>query len=239
MHPKLRTVIGDFLFPPQCLACRNPVGQLFTFCETCWPQVNFISPPACTSCALPLPLGTHPPFFCAPCLNAPPAFTRAFAPFVYNEFLSLLILAFKNHKKFWLGAALAHWLKKTLPSSYCPDLIIPVPLHWARLLKRGYNQAALLSLALSKALNSPVASSLLKRIKPTSSQKGLSAKGRAENMKHAFLIKTKRNNQLKDKHILLIDDVMSSGATLRACAESLLAAGAKQVDVGMIARAQL
>lgn len=239
MQLKPKTIIGDFFFPPQCLACRNLVPQPFTFCEACWPEVNFISQPACTCCALPLPLGTQPPFFCAPCLLAPAPFTKAFAPFVYNDFLSSLILAFKNHKNFWLGAALAHWLKTTIPSTYRADLTIPVPLHWLRLLRRGYNQAALLSLALSKSLHVPASYSLLRRIKPTSSQKGLSAKERTANMKHSFSIETKRTDSLKDKHVLLIDDVMSSGATLRACAHTLLAGGAKQVDVGIIARAQL
>jgi ComF family protein len=170
-------------------------------------------------------------------LANPPAYGRARAVMRYDDNSRRLILAFKHADRLDMGPSLAAWSARAgaelLESA---DLIAPVPLHRFRLWRRRYNQAAVLAMALSNVAGRPVLIDLLRRVRSTPSQAGLSASQRRRNVQGAFAVRASRAAGLKAKRVLLIDDVMTTGATVESCARALLAAGAAQVDILTIAR---
>ncbi len=171
---------------------------------------------------------------CADCLKYPPIFAKAYAPLIYNEPVKKLILRYKNYDGLHLGPMFFQWMQRCIPDDV--NIIIPVPLHWWRFFIRQYNQATELGKLAAKYSNIPINCAILKRVRATPSQGHKNRFLRYENLKDAFAI-TGSKNILQKANVLLIDDVLTSGATANACARVLLDAGAARVEVLTIARA--
>lgn len=232
----------DAVLPPVCLSCNAMVGQGGGLCAACWARIDWLGPPACACCGLPF---AHDPgsdgggdgVLCGACIRRRPAFDRARAAFAYDEASRGLVLAFKHADRTQAAPEFGAWLARAgaalLPEA---DLLVPVPLHWTRLLTRRYNQSALLALALGRIAGRPVAPDLLRRVRRTPSQQGLDRSGRQRNVHRAFRIAPRSAHRLAGARVLLVDDVFTTGATLEECARALLAAGAEAVDALTLAR---
>jgi ComF family protein len=171
---------------------------------------------------------------CTDCLKFPHVFSCAYAPLIYNESVKKLVLRYKNYDGLHLGPMFLQWMQRFIPEDI--HIIVPVPLHWWRFFTRQYNQATELGKLVAKHTNVEIYPNLLKRIKATSSQGHKSKLLRYENLKDAFIVNDTKKI-LQKSNVLLIDDVLTSGATANACAQALLDAGAAKVDVLVIARA--
>lgn len=224
----------DAALPPHCLTCDNPVQDQGTQCPVCFGKLNFIIEPCCPRCGLPLP---HADAVCTACEETPPLFAAARAPLLYDDGARALILPFKHADRTDLALPLAgHMARAAAALLARAEILVPVPLHWRRLLKRRYNQAALLARHLGARVGKPVIPDALRRIRTTTPLAGLSAFERRRAVEGMFVVAPGHLLRLQGKRILLIDDVMTSGATANACTRALLAAGAAAVDVAAAAR---
>jgi ComF family protein len=226
----------DLLFPPLCLACRAPVGSEGGFCATCWNAVIFLDGPACTCCGTPFPVDPGPGSFCAACLARPPAFTCARAILAYDAESRGAILALKHADRLELVPGFARWLGRVGgPLLAGADLIVPVPLHRGRLWRRRYNQSAELARRLARDWNRAYDPLALIRGRPTLSQGAMpSARARRKNVLSAFRVP--EPGRVRGRRILLVDDVLTTGATAEACARALKRAGAADISVLTLAR---
>jgi ComF family protein len=226
----------DLLFPPLCLACRAPVGSEGGFCATCWNAVIFLDGPACTCCGTPFPVDPGPGSFCAACLARPPAFTCARAILAYDAESRGAILALKHADRLELVPGFARWLGRVGgPLLAGADLIVPVPLHRGRLWRRRYNQSAELARRLARDWNRACDPLALIRGRPTLSQGAMpSARARRKNVLSAFRVP--EPGRVRGRRILLVDDVLTTGATAQACARALKRAGAADITVLTLAR---
>jgi len=223
----------DFLLPPTCGSCRTQVERTDALCPSCWHKLSFISTPYCACCGVPFAVPTEAGSLCAVCLAEPPPWASARAALVYDEASRALIGRFKYSDHTFLAPTLLPWLERAVGEIRGEiDLIVPVPLHRYRLWRRRYNQSALLARLLSERISCPSALQALERTRRTRPQVGLEAEERKKNVKNAFAAKP----DVKDKRILLVDDVFTTGATLSACTKALLKAGAKDVRVLTLAR---
>jgi len=224
----------DALLPPQCLACEASVGEPGSLCAACFSRFSFITRPHCHVCCLPFEAAVvEDDAVCGACLKDRPAFRRARAVFAYRDSGRALVLKLKHADRTDAAVHLAAWLKRAGEEMLAEtDCIVPVPLHWRRLWLRTYNQSALLANALGRLVNRPVIADGLRRTRPTPSQGGLDRAQRRRNVMGAFTAAATFEN----KSVLLIDDVMTTTATADACSRALLRAGARQVDVLVLAR---
>ena len=224
--------VQRILLPPHCLLCdqrSDGVGDLCSGCRADL-QRNRI---CCPRCALPL---QTPAPLCGECLQREPPFAAAFAPFVYAHPFDLLVTKLKFGRSLAAGRVLAGlWLAASNELPALPQMLVPVPLHPDRLRERGYNQALELARPLARALRVPLKANLLERTRATPAQTNLDAKTRRRNMRGAFTINA--TGLPPAAHVALIDDVMTTGATLRECARVLKRAGVARVDVWALARA--
>jgi ComF family protein len=225
----------DAVLPPQCLVCNAAVDRPGTLCVGCFSKFTFITAPHCDHCGVPLETPAIDDVICGACLTERPAFERARAVFLYNADSRGLVLKFKHGDRTDAAVTLARWMQRagTALVEKC-DVIVPVPLHRWRLLMRMYNQAALLANALGGLAEKPVVPDALVRTKATKSQGHMDRTARRRNVSKAFAVK--RLPAIEGRRILLIDDVLTSGATANACAATLLKAGAAAVDVLVVAR---
>lgn len=233
------TRLLDLLLPPLCSSCRAIVGANGTLCPACWRQLNFIAAPHCTRCGVPFELevgdNAQGGLQCGACIAAPPRYDRARAPLLYDDASRGLILRFKHGDALQLARSFAPLLAGAGAALLArADLLVPVPLARGRLWKRRYNQAALLAHAVGREAKIKVAPDLLRRVRKTPSQGGLSRAEREKNVKGAFALA--RHADVKGKIVIVIDDVLTSGATVGECARVLLKAGAARVDVLTVAR---
>jgi len=226
----------DLLFPPLCLACRAPVGSEGGFCAACWNAVIFLDGPACTCCGTPFPVDPGPGSFCAACLARPPAFTCARAILAYDAESRGAILALKHADRLELVPGFTRWLGRVGgPLLAGADLIVPVPLHRGRLWRRRYNQSAELARRLARDWNRAYDPLALIRRRPTLSQGAMpSARARRKNVLSAFRVP--EPGRVRGCRILLVDDVLTTGATAEACARALKRAGAADISVLTLAR---
>ena len=208
---------------------------------TNWSRMRFLDHDGCDMCARPfegglfLGVGAH----CDDCTDKPFPFRRARAACIYDEAVSGLILGFKNGDRLDLAPMLTRWLERAGADVIAEaDIVMPVPLHPLRLLHRRFNQAAELARPVARRLGRTYLGNALKRTRQTH-QRGKGAQARWENVRGAFAVGPRDQKRIKDKRIVLIDDVFTTGATLRACADTLLKAGAASVDVCVLARAVL
>lgn len=226
------------IYPPQCLTCESLVTTDFGLCPRCWRETPFIAGLVCDCCGAPLP-GDDPghPVQCDDCLAIARPWSRGRAAMLYRDNARRLVMAFKHGDRLDLAKPAAGWLKRAAEPLLAPDtLVAPVPLHWLRLIRRRYNQSALLAGQLARLAALPHCPDLLIRRRNTRSQEGRDREGRFVNVAEAIRANPKRLWQMEGRPVLLVDDVMTSGATLGACADACLAAGAARVDVVVLAR---
>ncbi len=220
------------VLPPQCLLCRLDGHGSRDLCDACANDIarNTV---CCTRCALPLKAVAPR---CGECLDREPAFVSAFVPFVYGHPIDLLLTRFKFGGNLAAGNVLAQlWLDAFATTRVeKPDAIVPVPLHHARLRERGFNQALEFAQPLSNALSIAMHDDWLVRTRATSAQSDLDAAARRRNLRGAFAV---NHMSARPAHVALVDDVMTTGTTLRECARVLRQSGIERVDVWAIARA--
>ncbi|MDX2222148.1 MAG: ComF family protein [Rhodospirillaceae bacterium] len=225
----------DAVMPPQCLACGASVDRHGGLCAACFGKAVFITRPYCRICGLPVQSFSDDDVTCGACLRDRPAYRQARAVLVYNETGKSLVLALKHADRTDLASHLAGWMMREGADIVrgC-DVIVPVPMHRRRLWLRTYNQAALLARALAKCAQRPMLPTDLIRARATPSQGRLDRAARRRNVAGAF--KVIRPAAVRGKAILLVDDVLTTGATADSCARALLRAGAVAVDVLVLAR---
>lgn len=227
----------DLVLPPLCLACSEMVSAQATVCSACWTKLNFIASPLCICCGMPFAFEAEPGAICAGCAASQPVFARARSALVYDDASRPLILGFKHGDRTHSVGAFGKWMVRAGGEMLAEaDLVVPVPLHRWRLFWRRFNQAALLGQAVARAAELRCAPDLLVRRHRTPSQGGLSRSGRQRNVKGAFAVRPGRRRDVEDARILLVDDVLTTGATVSECARVLLRAGAASVDVLTLAR---
>lgn len=227
----------DSLLPAQCMLCHAEVDQVGRICTDCWPTLSFVAEPLCPTCGTPFAIPVPEGLICGACLRQPPRFARARAVFVYAGGGRELVLRFKRGDRTDLAPGLAGLMRSAgaVLLEEC-DVIAPVPLHRMRLWRRRFNQAALLAQALGKLSGKPVGLELLERQRPTRS---LGHAGRSERRRilaGAIRVDPRSDTAIHGSRVLLIDDVLTTGATASACCRALLRAGAASVDVLTLAR---
>lgn len=230
------TGVAQLLFPPLCAACREPVGTEGGFCADCWGQLTFLDGPACACCGTPFPVHAGEGSLCAACLWHPPAFSKARAILAYDPDSRAAILALKHADRLELVPDFARWLGRVgRPLLEDCDLIVPVPLHRSRLWQRRYNQSAELARRLARDWGRAFDPLALLRTRRTASQGVMpSARARRRNVLSAFRVPDPP--RVLGRKILLVDDVLTTGATAEACARALRRAGAADITVLTLAR---
>ncbi|MBD0681576.1 MULTISPECIES: ComF family protein [Pseudomonas] len=218
-----------------CLLCDEVADGTTPVCMACETELPWLGD-HCQRCALPLPAAG---MTCGQCLMQPPAFERVVAPWTYNFPIDSLITRFKHSAKWPYGHLLGDLLAQSLQHRFNedlprPDVLVPVPMSTRRLRQRGFNQAALLARWLSERLDVPIDERLLLRPQDTNAQQDLNAEARKRNLHHAFALAS--DASVKGRHLALVDDVLTTGATAQALALLLLDAGASRVDVYCLAR---
>lgn len=230
--------VVDLLWPPVCPGCGDAVQDAARLCVKCWTDLTFIGPPQCACCGLPLPDAFDDETLCGDCWRASPPYERARVACVYDDASRKLILPFKHADRTDLLPTLLNLMRSSAtPLVEDADIIAPVPLHWTRLLSRRYNQSALIANKLARSGNVQSIPDLVVRKKRTASQGGRSRSGRLRNIKGVFRIRARHRAILRDRRVLLVDDVMTTGATVSEVSRVLLRAGAGRVDVVTFARA--
>ncbi|MFC1659478.1 double zinc ribbon domain-containing protein [Pseudomonadota bacterium] len=239
---KIYNKILDFFFPDHCPMCNKINIKQSGLCADCWSKVKIIKEPACDICNYPFEVEVHEGAVCPNCINKWPLYKKARSIFVYNDFISKIIFDFKyrdkiNNAKFFTSLLKSNCQKiiNTI------DVIIPVPLHKKRLQERKYNQALLIAKELAKTTNKICIGDLLIRTINNCPQVGLVGKERLKNVKNIFTVNEsylndKNFERIKDKNVLLIDDVMTTGATLNNCTKALLKHKVNDVYVLTVAR---
>jgi ComF family protein len=234
-HSALRRVL-DLALPPLCAACREPVEGR-GLCPACWSKLSFITRPYCEQLGTPFVYDPGPGILSMEAITDPPAYNRAHAAVRFDEVSRALVHALKYGDRLDLAPMMGGWVgqagRELLAEA---DALIPVPLHWRRLWARRFNQSAMLAAAVSRQSGVPVAAGALKRVKPTAQQVGLSRTERAANVQGSFRVPADGKAAVTGRHLILIDDVLTSGATVDGCARALLRAGAANVDVLVFAR---
>ncbi|HEX4302314.1 MAG TPA: ComF family protein [Rhizomicrobium sp.] len=228
----------DLLFPPLCIACRSQVDAPGALCATCWQTIQFLDGPMCACCGLPFEFDPGGETLCAGCHAHPPAYDKARAVMRYDEHSRGPILALKHGDRLDLAPGFTRWLSRGGQALLDEtEIILPVPLHPYRLWTRRYNQSAELARALARQTGKPLDIHSLTRSRATPSQGAMpSAKARRRNMLGAFRVPPRHKSAIAGRNLLLIDDVLTTGATVDACARALKRAGAAKVFVLALAR---
>jgi ComF family protein len=226
----------DILLPPRCLACGETVEEPDALCGKCWGGITFFTPPWCIGCGLPFPHPMGDDAVCGDCAREQRAWDRARAVLRYDKNSRSLVLGLKHADHTHVANAFGRWMHRAGGEVLLgADLAVPVPLHWTRLLQRRYNQAALLAHAIHSAGGPPVAADWLVRRRRTRSQGHLGATARENNVRGAIALR--RDRGVAGKRVVIVDDVMTTGATANECARVLKRAGAEFVGVLTLARA--
>lgn len=228
--------VTDFLLPPRCPACAGRVLEHGALCGACWTGLDMIAAPYCCRCGLPFEVDAGANAMCGNCMKSPPEFDWARAAVCYEGLGRDLVLKLKHGN---VGAGvpvLGSLMAAVVPTDSNIDIVVPVPLHRWRLLGRRFNQSQLLAASIGPRLGAPVDPFLLERHRATPSQGTLGRKQRDRNVRGAFRVAPKAAAALEGKTVLLVDDVLTTGATANACARALKRAGATEVGLLVFAR---
>lgn len=227
----------DFVFPPRCPACGAAVGRHGGLCSECWAGLAIPAEPWCGACQRPFGASRPPDgLLCGPCLASPPRHAGIFAATLYTPVSRKLVLAFKHGRRIALAPMLARLMAARLPAAGGEPLIVPVPLHRWRLWGRGYNQAALLARELARMGKGRLLVDGLERRKRTPALGGLGANARRKALRGAIGVPDRARMKIEGRDVLLVDDVLTSGATSDACIRALRRAGARSVRIACFAR---
>ena len=234
----------EIFFPNHCLFCDKVIDKEALFCSICWPKLQFITDPKCKICAYPFEVelkGKAANLPCAQCLKKKPSFDKVITIFRYNKIFRKIIADLKYRDATFIAKKFSKLLKeKIAPELDDIDFVTVVPLHINKLKKRKFNQVILLAKnSLTKNHKIKIYNDILFRAKDTPSQVDLTSKQRKENIKRAFILNKKYKDFIKDKKILLVDDVMTTGATIESCAKVLKKTGAKKVVILTLAKTVL
>ena len=226
----------DIALPTLCVACREPVAGEGV-CASCWSKLSFIAPPYCPRLGIPFVYDPGPDMLSMEAIANPPAYSRARAAVRYDDVARTLVHALKYQDRTDLAPAMGRWMaragRELLDGA---DWLIPVPLHWRRAWRRRFNQSGALGRAIQRQSGVKLRAELLQRVRATEQQVGLSRPQRASNVQGAFQVSAERRSEIVGRRVILVDDVLTSGATVDACARALLRAKAAQVDVLVFAR---
>jgi len=230
----------ETIFPPHCLGCGEMVSELGALCPDCWREAHFISGLVCDKCGVPLPGEcSDQPELCDDCMTIARPWAQGRAVLVYKGTGRKLVLALKHADRQEIAPPAARWMIRTLDGILTTATVIaPVPLHWTRFWKRRYNQSALLANAIAKQSGATAIPDLLHRKRRTRSLDGLSRDERFALMQGRLTLNPRFQDRIKGRNVLLVDDVMTSGATLAAATEACHVAGAAQVCIVALARVQ-
>lgn len=217
----LRSVL-DFMIPPRCPGCSAIVEDDHKFCATCWSQLTFLDDGGCAQCSIPLDV--HNGLICASCLVDPPAYDAVIAGVAYGDISSRIALRLKYSRRPGLARTIAAVVANRVP---CDAVLVPVPLHRWRLWRRGFNQSLAIGQALSQKSGLSCLPSVLRRTRATPSLRGLNPGQRKRAVQGAFTC----DRTVVGQHVVLVDDVLTTGATANACAKTLKRAGAARVTL--------
>jgi ComF family protein len=231
--------ILDYIYPPRCLLCSELILNNNGFCIDCWSKLNFITEPYCQVCCFEFSIDYgETNNKCARCLNDPPYYDYARSLLRFDAHSKKIIHALKYYDRSFVSQIIAKMLVNYYkPSVVSADLIVPVPMHRFKRLSRLYNHAQILSSAIALLVEKKITPDILLKTKYTKSQTGLARKYRLDNLSDSITVANKQ--KIRGKKILLVDDVMTTGATINLCAKQLKKAGAKEVVVLCIARTLL
>jgi ComF family protein len=231
------SAVLDTALPPLCAACRGPLAEPGGLCPSCWSRITFIAPPYCDRLGVPFAYDPGPGVLSMEAIADPPTYGRARAAVRYDDVARDLVHRLKYGDRLDLVATMGRWMARAgAPLTREADALVPVPLHWRRLWGRRFNQAALLANAVGESCGLPVLAAALKRVRATPQQVGLSRNERAVNVQGAFAVGADGKAAIHGKRLVLVDDVLTSGSTIDACARTLLRGGAAGVDVLVFAR---
>lgn len=226
------------LFPGQCVSCGALVEDVHALCGTCWAQTPFIDGLVCDQCGVPLmgeSGGARP--LCDDCMDHPPPWRRGRAALIYDGRARSMVLALKHGDRPDIAKSAARWMAARVPELAPPGaILVPVPLHWTRLLRRRFNQSALLARGIGEITGHEVIADGLARRRRTGSQENRTREERLRNVAGSMIAHPGRVPRLEGQDVLLIDDVMTSGATFAEATQALLAAGVASVSVLALAR---
>jgi ComF family protein len=230
-------LVLDFALPPLCPSCREPLGVNSGLCPSCWARLSLIEPPYCARLGIPFVYDSGPGLLSMEAIANPPSYDRARAAVCYDDVARALVHKLKYSDRLDLAPLLGRWMaragRELLGDA---DALVPVPLHWRRQWARRFNQSGVLARAISGECGVPVAHGGLKRVRATPQQVGRSRTDRADNVQGAFEVPAENRAEIAGRRVVLIDDVLTSGATVDACARALLRARAAHVDVLVFAR---
>jgi len=230
-------VVLDFALPQLCPSCREPISEGKGLCAQCWSKLSLIEPPYCIRLGIPFAYDPGPGLLSMEAIADPPAYNRARAVARYDEVASTLVHSLKYSDRLDLSPMMGRWMARAGRELLAnADALVPVPLHWRRRWARRYNQSAALARTISAVWGVPVTHAGLKRVRATPQQVGRSRAERADNVQGAFLVPPEHRVEVAGRRLVLVDDVLTSGATVDACTRTLLRAGAAQVDVLVFAR---
>jgi ComF family protein len=228
-------LVAGVALPQLCPSCRELVEDA-GLCAGCWSKLSFIRPPYCERLGTPFPFDSGPGLLSMEAIADPPAYGRARAAVRYDDVAATLVHALKYGDRLDLAPMMGRWMaiagRELLASA---DALVPVPLHWRRQWARRFNQSALLA-EIATASGRKVVHQALKRVKATAQQVGLDKSARAQNVQGAFRVPDAGRAEVIGRKLVLVDDVLTCGATIDVCARTLLRAGAASVDVLVFAR---
>ena len=226
----------DVALPTLCVACREPVAG-DGVCAACWAKLSFIAPPYCPRLGIPFVYDPGPELLSMEAIANPPAYARARAAVRYDDVARTLVHGLKYQDRTDLAPAMGRWMARAGRELLAEaDALVPVPLHWRRGWSRRYNQSGALARVIERQSGVKLVSEVLRRVRPTQQQIGLSRPQRASNVQGAFKVADSRRSEIQGRRVVLVDDVLTTGATVDACARALLRAKAASVDVLVFAR---